>query len=97
MFGEAPTLWGLHVFNVASQGIAALLHFALLIRVQPRAPGREAASLLPREMPLVLQPVSGQRFGPPTGEHMLALQRAAMTVHPKTRVIPQTHRSLHVR
>jgi organic radical activating enzyme len=47
--------------------------------------------------PLVLQPVSGAKFGPPTGEHMLALQRAAMRYHANTRVIPQTHRQLHVR
>jgi len=47
--------------------------------------------------PLVLQPVSGAKFGPPTGDHMLALQRAAMRRHPNTRVIPQTHRQLHVR
>jgi hypothetical protein len=47
--------------------------------------------------PLVLQPVSGAKFGPPTGAHMLALQRAAMRHHANTRVIPQTHRQLHVR
>ena len=47
--------------------------------------------------PLILQPVSGAAFHPTTGEHMLALQRAAMRLHRPTRVIPQTHRQLHVR
>ncbi|MHC4938594.1 MAG: radical SAM protein [Planctomycetota bacterium] len=47
--------------------------------------------------PLILQPVSGATFHPPTGAHMLALQRAAMRLHRDTRVIPQTHRQLHVR
>ncbi len=47
--------------------------------------------------PLVLQPVSGARFSPPRGERLLALQRAALRVHPLVRVIPQLHRSLHVR
>jgi len=56
-----------------------------------------AAALVPDNMPLILQPVSGAAFGPPAGEHMLALQRAAMGVHKTTRVIPQTHRALHVR
>jgi organic radical activating enzyme len=47
--------------------------------------------------PLILQPVSGAKFDPPSGAHMLALQRAAMRRHRNTRVIPQTHRQLHVR
>ena len=47
--------------------------------------------------PLILQPVSGAAFSPTTGDHMLALQRAAMKLHRPTRVIPQTHRQLHVR
>lgn len=47
--------------------------------------------------PLILQPVSGAKFGPPSGDHLLALQRAAMRVHADTRVIPQAHRILHVR
>jgi organic radical activating enzyme len=58
---------------------------------------RDVAALVPDGVPLVLQPVSGARFGPPPGEHLLALQRAAMRVHRATRVIPQTHRALHVR
>ncbi|MDH3592054.1 MAG: 7-carboxy-7-deazaguanine synthase QueE [Planctomycetota bacterium] len=49
------------------------------------------------DAPLILQPVSGSRFGPPSGDHLLSLQRAAMRVHRDTRVIPQTHRSLHLR
>ena len=48
-------------------------------------------------VPLILQPVSGAKFDPPAGEHLLALQRAALAVHRATRVIPQTHRLLHVR
>lgn len=47
--------------------------------------------------PLVLQPVSGSKFDPPSGEHLLALQRAAMRFHRDVRVIPQVHRSLHLR
>ncbi|MHC4548932.1 MAG: 7-carboxy-7-deazaguanine synthase QueE [Planctomycetota bacterium] len=49
------------------------------------------------QVPLILQPVSGLRFDPPSGPKLLALQRAAMAVHRPTRVIPQTHRVLHVR
>ncbi|MHC4410335.1 MAG: hypothetical protein ACYS0F_15205 [Planctomycetota bacterium] len=41
--------------------------------------------------------MSGAKFDPPSGAHMLALQRAAMRRHRNTRVIPQTHRQLHVR
>ena len=55
------------------------------------------AALVPDNMPLILQPVSGAAFGPPAGEWMLALQRAAMAVHESTRVIPQAHRALHLR
>ena len=58
---------------------------------------RDVAALVPKDVPLVLQPVSGARFHPPGGEHLLALQRAAMRIHRATRVIPQTHRALHVR
>ncbi len=58
---------------------------------------RAAAALVPAPLPLVLQPVSGTRFSPPNGSHLLDLQRAAMTVHRLTRVIPQTHKQLHVR
>jgi organic radical activating enzyme len=47
--------------------------------------------------PIVLQPVSGARFGEPSGAHLLALARAALRVHRATRVIPQTHKILHVR
>jgi hypothetical protein len=50
-----------------------------------------------RDTPLILQPVTGQRFEPPSGDHLLALQRAAMAIHRPTRVIPQAHRALHVR
>ncbi|MEM8883482.1 MAG: 7-carboxy-7-deazaguanine synthase QueE [Planctomycetota bacterium] len=57
----------------------------------------ESVARLLRDEPLILQPVSGARFEPPTGGHMLALQRAAMRHHRDTRVIPQTHRLLHVR
>jgi organic radical activating enzyme len=55
------------------------------------------AAITPRGAPLILQPVSGARFGPPSGEQLLALQRAAMALHRDTRVIPQAHRILHVR
>ena len=55
------------------------------------------ASLLAPETPLILQPVTGARFSPPTGDHLLLLQRAAMALHRDTRVIPQAHRILHVR
>ena len=50
-----------------------------------------------RDAPLILQPVTGMRFEPPSGDHLLALQRAAMAIHLPTRVIPQAHRQLHVR
>jgi 7-carboxy-7-deazaguanine synthase len=50
-----------------------------------------------RDVPLILQPVTGLRFEPPSGDHLLALQRAAMAIHRPTRVIPQAHRQLHVR
>ncbi len=49
------------------------------------------------QAPLILQPVSGAKFGPPTGAHALLLQRAAMRQHHDTRVIVQTHRILHLR
>ena len=49
------------------------------------------------EVPLVLQPVVGSKFDPPKGDFVLALQRRAMAVHRPTRVIPQTHKMLHVR
>ena len=56
------------------------------------------AGLMPRDdIPLILQPVAGSAFGPPPGDHMLALQRAAMRLHARTRVIPQAHKALHVR
>jgi len=58
---------------------------------------RGVAEIAPDAVPLILQPVSGARFGPPAGDHLLALQRAAMAVHRDTRVIPQAHRLLHVR
>jgi organic radical activating enzyme len=58
---------------------------------------RGVAALVPPKPPLILQPVTGAAFRPPTGDHMLALQRAAMLVHRDTRVIPQAHRILHVR
>ncbi|MGQ0614723.1 MAG: 7-carboxy-7-deazaguanine synthase QueE [Planctomycetaceae bacterium] len=57
---------------------------------------RLVAATAPRS-PLVLQPVSGARFSPPRGEQILKLQRAALRLHPLVRVIPQVHRSLHVR
>lgn len=55
------------------------------------------AALVPQRTPLILQPVTGARFSPPSGDHLLALQRAAMTLHRDARVIPQAHRILHVR
>lgn len=57
----------------------------------------DVARLVPAGMPLILQPVAGAAFDPPRGDHMLDLQRAAMAVHSSTRVIPQTHKTLHVR
>ena len=57
----------------------------------------EPVAKIAGDLPLILQPVSGAKFEPPSGEHMLALQRAAMRHHRDTRVIPQTHRQLHVR
>ena len=56
-----------------------------------------AAAQVPDGVPLVLQPVTGSRFLPPRGTHMLDLQRAALAVHRDTRIIPQTHRALHLR
>jgi 7-carboxy-7-deazaguanine synthase len=56
-----------------------------------------AGMLAGSSTPLILQPVSGAAFQPTTGDHMIALQRAAMKLHRPTRVIPQTHRQLHVR
>jgi organic radical activating enzyme len=58
---------------------------------------RGVAGLVPPKAPLILQPVSGAKFSPPSGDHLLALQRAAMGLHRDTRVIPQAHRILHVR
>jgi len=59
---------------------------------------RAVASLIGNETtPLILQPVTGSKSDPPSGDHMLALQRTAMRAHRATRVIPQTHKSLHVR
>ena len=58
---------------------------------------RGVARLVPAEVPLILQPVTGARFHPPSGDHLLALQREAIEIHRLTRVIPQTHKSLHVR
>ena len=49
------------------------------------------------DVPLVLQPVVGSKFDPPTGDHVLELQRRTMAIHRPTRVIPQTHKMLHVR
>jgi organic radical activating enzyme len=57
----------------------------------------EVARMLPPEPPLILQPVTGTAFSPPSGDHLLLLQRAAMAIHRDTRVIPQAHRILHVR
>jgi organic radical activating enzyme len=56
-----------------------------------------AARMVKDDVPLILQPVTGTAFHPPKGDHMLALQRAAMHVHERTRIIPQTHRTLHLR
>ncbi|HEX5135677.1 MAG TPA: 7-carboxy-7-deazaguanine synthase QueE [Planctomycetota bacterium] len=58
---------------------------------------RAVAAIVPPEPPLILQPVTGAAFMPPSGDHLLALQRAAMSLHKDTRVIPQAHRILHVR
>jgi 7-carboxy-7-deazaguanine synthase len=57
----------------------------------------EPIAAILEDVPLILQPVSGAKFDPPSGAHMLALQRAAMRLHRDTRVIPQTHRLLHLR
>jgi organic radical activating enzyme len=59
--------------------------------------GTIARAMVRPDVPLVLQPVSGAAFGPPKGDRLLALQRVAMAHHARTRVIPQTHRALHVR
>jgi len=80
--------------------IAAQRECAVKVVVSARTTAdevREVASLLPPEPPLILQPVTGTAFAPPAGDHLLALQRAAMTCHKNTRVIPQAHRILHVR
>ena len=59
---------------------------------------RGVARLIGEEsVPLILQPVTGSKFDPPRGDHVLALQRAAMAEHRLTRIIPQTHKTLHVR
>ncbi|MFI5403496.1 MAG: 7-carboxy-7-deazaguanine synthase QueE [Planctomycetota bacterium] len=58
---------------------------------------KAVAALVPPMAPLILQPVTGTAFSPPTGDHLLLLQRAAMVRHENTRVIPQAHRILHVR
>jgi len=61
---------------------------------------RHAARLVQSHAPaatLYLQPASGARNLPPDGDHLLALQRAAMIEHEAVRVVPQTHRQLHVR
>jgi organic radical activating enzyme len=49
------------------------------------------------DVPLILQPVTGSKFDPPKGDHVLELQRRVLATHRHTRVIPQTHRQLHVR
>jgi len=49
------------------------------------------------DVTLVLQPVVGSKFDPPKGEFVLELQRQALAIHRPTRVIPQTHKMLHVR
>ena len=54
-------------------------------------------TLLPEAVPLILQPVMGSKFDPPRGEQVLELQRRCMPRHRSTRVIPQTHKILHVR
>jgi len=55
------------------------------------------AALLDDEIPLILQPVMGSKFDPPKGDHVLELQRRCLPLHRNTRVIPQTHKFLHVR
>ena len=80
--------------------LAARVESAAKVIVSARTTAGEvedAARLVPAEMPLILQPVAGAAFDPPRGDHLLDLQRAAMAVHPRTRVIPQTHKTLHVR
>jgi len=81
-------------------GLAARKECAVKIVVSARTTAEEvraAAALVPAPLPLILQPVSGARFDPPTGAHCYALQRAALAVHGATRVIPQAHRTLHLR
>jgi len=80
--------------------IATARECAVKIVVSERTEAAEieaVARLVPDDVPLILQPVSGAAFGPPRGDHLLALQQAAMQVHARTRVIPQTHKALHVR
>lgn len=57
---------------------------------------RLAAASAP-EAWVILQPVTGARFPPPSGAHLLDLQRAAMRANRRVRVIPQTHKILRVR
>ena len=49
--------------------------------------------------PFILQPVTAKEGGPPPppAALLLRLQSAAARVHPAVRVIPQTHRMLHLR
>jgi organic radical activating enzyme len=80
--------------------IAAARECAVKVVVSARTTEEEVkgvASLLPPDPPLILQPVTGAAFSPPSGDHLLRLQRAAMAIHRDTRVIPQAHRILHVR
>jgi len=80
--------------------IAAQRECAVKVVVSARTTEEEirgVAALVPPEPPLILQPVTGAAFGPPSGDHLLLLQRAAMALHRDTRVIPQAHRILHVR
>jgi organic radical activating enzyme len=80
--------------------IAARRECAVKVVVSARTTADEirgVAALVPPDPPLILQPVTGAAFSPPAGDHLLALQRAAMACHRDTRVIPQAHRILHVR
>ncbi len=83
--------------------IASAKELAVKVVVNAESSAAEAANtarLVRDHAPaatLYLQPASGARNLPPDGDHLLALQRAAMAEHRAVRVVPQTHRQLHVR
>lgn len=84
-------------------GLAARKECAVKVVVSERTTAGEVAEIAglacaaAPDAPFILQPVEGARFGPPTGDHLLALQSACLRIHPAVRVIPQTHKAIHVR